>query len=216
MWFKSSKTPSRTERLEKAGKARARGRRKKALAEYFKLLEESPADHVVHAKIAPILADLRRYDDAWKSFRASAEGFFEKGFNDKAIGVYSLATNHMPRELRAWDALVRLQLKLGRKGDAIKTLQKARRHFRGRARRRDAIRLLNTAFELTPWKFEITYDLACQLAKSGKKDKALYLMQILAERDTGANIRRIRGAILRLSPAPSSAWMWVKAAVAGT
>ncbi|MFQ5586357.1 MAG: tetratricopeptide repeat protein [Thermodesulfobacteriota bacterium] len=216
MWFKRSTTYSRSDILDAAGKARARGKRRKAIAEYQKLLKADPGDYVVHGKVAPLLAERRLYVEAWSSFRAAGEGYLQKGFVDKARSVYVQATRCMPWEIETWKAVVGLQLDRGQRADALKTLIDGRRHFRGRRQRGEAICLLRMAQAISPGHFNVAFDLAQLLAKSGTKVEAMELLQGLAAREQGHNLRRIRGALLRVSPSPSSAWLWLRAAISNT
>ncbi|MFQ5330369.1 MAG: tetratricopeptide repeat protein [Thermodesulfobacteriota bacterium] len=210
MWIKNDKPFNRTEILDAAGKAMAGGRRKRAIAEYQKLLKVDSKDYVVHGKIAPLLAERRLYSESWSSFKAAGEGYIHKGFVDKAKGVYVQATRHLPYEIEAWKALVRLHLKRGHEADALKTLDDGRRHFRRRSQRSDAICLLRMTLEISPGNFEVISDLANLLVKSGNRDEAVRLLQGLAAREHGHNLRRTRGAMLRVSPSPSSAWQWLR------
>lgn len=210
MWFKRHKPYSRTEILEAAGKAQAKGKTKKAIAEYMKVLEANPDDHVVHGKVAPLLARTKQFSRSWSSFMAAGQGYELGGFGDKALSVYTHAARCMPLQVEAWESVTRLQLSRGLREDAVNTLLKGHRHFRGRRLREKAIRLLRRACEVIPRHFEVTFELARLLAKTGEKDEALRLLRGLAEREEGANLRRIRGAILRLSPTPASAWLWLR------
>ncbi len=213
MWFKRNKSYSRSEILDAAGKARARGRRKRAIAEYQKLLKADPGDYVVHGKIAPLLAERRNYSESWSSFKAAGEGYLHKGFVDKAKSVYIQAARHLPYEIEAWKAVVRLHLDRGHRADALKTLIDGRRYFRRRSQRAEAICLLRMAQGISPDHFDVTFDLAHLLAKTGEREEAVRLLEGLAAREQGHNLRRTRGALLRISPSPSSAWLWLRAAL---
>ena len=213
MWFKRNKSYSRSEILDAAGKARARGRRKRAIAEYQKLLNADPGDYVVHGKIAPLLAERRQYSESWSSFKAAGEGYLHKGFVDKTKGVYIQATRHLPYEIEAWKAVVRLHLDRGHRADALKTLDEGRRYFRRHNQRTEAICLLRMAQGISPGHFEVTFDLANLLAKTGEREEAVRLLEELAAREQGHNLRRTRGGLLRIAPSPSSAWLWLRTAL---
>jgi tetratricopeptide (TPR) repeat protein len=216
MLFKRRKSRTRSEILETAGKAQAKGKRKKAIVEYRKLLKTDPQDYVVHGKIAPLLAEAQKFSESWSSFKAAGEGYLHKGFDDKARSVYIQATRYLPNEIEAWEAVVGLQLDKGQRADALKTLFDGRRHFRRSSHRQEAIHLLRMAWDISPWHFEVTFDLAQLLAKTGEKEEALKLLNGLAERERGRNLRHIRGAILRTSPAIGSLWRWLRTALSNT
>lgn len=215
MWPKRAKSYSRSESLEAAGKAASRGKVKKAIGEYKKVLEADPGDHVVHGKLAPLHARAKKFREAWASFRAAGEGYLQKGFSAKAQSVYTQATRCIPEEVEAWEVLAGLQQERGLQADAVRTLLNGSFHFRRRQSRHKAVRLLRKAFGAAPWHFEVTLNLARITAKTGGKAEAIRLLNGLAEREKGRNLRTVRGAILRLSPTPASAWRWLRAAISG-
>src|SRR5439155_13870982 len=61
--------------LAAAEKARSRGRVRKAVRCYLKVLEHDPADHVVRSKLAPLLAKVGRWDEARQNFDKAAAGY---------------------------------------------------------------------------------------------------------------------------------------------
>ena len=210
------KTSSRSDILEAAGRAQAKGRRKRAITEYQKLLKENGEDYIVHGKVAPLLAECRRHEEAWASFRASGEGYLKDGFEDKAKSVYIQATRFLPYEINGWKRVVKLHIDRGHRADALKTLREGRRRFSRRSHRKEAIVLLRIAWKLTPWHFDVTFDLARLLAKSGDHDNAMRFLLGLAERENGYNLRRVRGAILKMAPGPHTAWLWLRASLMST
>lgn len=210
MFFKGRKSQSRTEILETAGKAQAGGKRRKAIAEYQKILKADPDDYVVHGKIAPLLARSKRFSESWSSFEASGQGYLQRGFVVQALSVYTQATRHMPRVINAWEAVVRLQIVRGQQADAVKTALVGQRNFRKPALRPEAVRLLRKAWEISPWHYEVTMELARLLSKTGEKKEAVRLLSVLAERERGRDLRRVRALILRISPSTGSLWRWVR------
>jgi len=58
--------------LDKADRARGRGSVRKAIRGYSTILQHDPTDHQAHARVAPLYAKTRRWDDARKSFDAAA------------------------------------------------------------------------------------------------------------------------------------------------
>ena len=98
----------RTDSMERAAKAAGRGRRKKAIAEYRKVLEHEPENPQVHSKLGVLLAETKQLPEAWKSFVIAAEGFKKQGFADRQFSVYSQATRYMPHEVELWETLAKL------------------------------------------------------------------------------------------------------------
>lgn len=210
MLFKKTASYNRAGSIEAAGEANARGKVKKAIAEYKKVLEADPKDQVAHMKIAPLLAASKNFTEAWKSFKAAAERYESLGFFNKAVGVYTQAVRCMPREAAVWESLAGLYLAKGRKADAISTLLKAHLNFRSRKLRYKAIKLLKGAFEIEPWSFEPTYALAKLLAKSGNKKEALTFLEGLAEREKKEKRKKALRAAFLIKPSFGTAWRWAR------
>lgn len=202
--------------LEAAEKYRTGGKRKKAIAEYRRILEHEPESTQIHAKLAPLLAETKQLDQAWKSFVAAAEGFKKQGFDEKAVAVYQQAARYLPQEVELWETIARMKAAKGKGPDALKTLLDGTVHFRKKALRPLAIRLLRLGFEIEPWEFKTTYALAGLLAKTGEREEALRLYEGLVDRTRRLKLRKVRAALFRLSPTPAAAWRWARAALRGT
>lgn len=207
LWNK--KAYSRTDTLAAADRARARGRRKKAIAGYRKVLAVDPGDAVVHGKLAPLLAAAGARADALASFRAAAAVHLRTGFPERAIAVLGQAADHYPDETALWDELGRLHLQRGRRADAVVALANGGARLL-RVRRPAAIRLLRNALELEPWHPAATMTLARALAAQGERGEALALLDGLAARVRGPRARAILGLAFRLAPSPRRLWRWAR------
>ncbi len=198
----------RTRALEAANQARSRGRRLKAIGEYQKILAHHPADAAVHGKLAPLLAEAERRDEALASFRAAAGDHDDRGFADRAIAVYVQAVGYFPKELALWEEIATLHLKRGRKADAVKVLLEARARHRRAAERPIAVRLLRRTLEIEGDHVAATADLARLLAREGGRAEALALLHRLLPKVQGAARRRLRRAELGVAPSLAALWRW--------
>ena len=201
--------------LDQAQRARNRGRRKRAIAIYQRILAVDPNDATVHRKIAPLLARSKRLPEAWDSYRRVAGQLQRQGFVDQAIGVYREATTSLWRERKLWLALADLEVERGRAPDAVGALLDGAHRLRKRSTREDALALLVRAREIQPTAFEPSFQLGGLLARAGARDKAKRVLLALVPRAHGRDLRRLRGRLFRLSPGPVTAWRWVTAAVRG-
>jgi tetratricopeptide (TPR) repeat protein len=198
--------------LRQAGKARTRGRLKKAVQLYQKVLSVEPQNAEIHRKLAPLLARTKKPDESLKSYRAAADDLIRGGFVDQAIGLYREAVQHLPPQCELFQAISDLELERGRKPDAIGALLDGRKHFRRRRDTAEAIRLLIGVRKLDPNHLDGSLDLALLLAKSGNRSHALRLLDGLAARKRGPALRRVRARQFRLSPGIASGWRWLRAA----
>ncbi|MFQ5989562.1 MAG: tetratricopeptide repeat protein [Candidatus Methylomirabilales bacterium] len=214
MWLTRGKSYDRFDILAAAEKARSKGRLRKAIAEYRKVLDVDPDDHVIHGKVAPLLAERKRLDEAWSSFVAAGDGYNQHGYINQAVSIYTQAARYLPRKREVWETIARLQEERGLPADGVKALLDGTRYFRRRDDRPEALHLLRLACKIQPWHFEATFLLAKVLAKAGDKGEAQELLTELAERVQGRNRRRARAALFRMSPSLGAAWHWVRAAIA--
>jgi len=203
----------RTRVLAAAAQAAARRRYSRAVALYRRVLAVEPDNGEIHEKVAPLLAQTRRDFDAWVSFRTAARAHASTGRPDLALAVYRTATRHLPRELAAWEAAADLQREKGRRGEAAQTLLEARDHFRRRDLQPQAIYLLRRVRQIEPWHFQTVLDLVRLLARTGQREEALKLLEGLASRSSGSELRRVRAAEFRLSPGLVRGWRWLRAAL---
>lgn len=205
----------RSATLALAEAARARGRRKKAIALYRKVLDADPKDLTVHGKIAPLLAKAGKRDEALASFRVAWEGQFRAGFVDRALAVLRQAVDLYPEEIALWEEIARLHLQRGRRADAVSALVEAGGRLWKSRQPLAAVKALRRALEIEPWQPEATMLLARALAKDGRIDDALSLLDGLGTRVRGKALRRARRLAFFLSPTPARLWRWLRAVLGG-
>lgn len=211
--FARRPTYDRTRVLAAAYQAAARRRYSRAVSLYRRVLAAEPDNGEIHEKVAPLLAQTGECFDAWVSFRTAARAHASAGRPDLALAVFRAATQHLPRELAAWEATADLQREKGRRGEAARTLLEARGHFRRRDLQPQAIYLLRRVRQIEPWHVESVLDLARLLARTRQREEALRLLEGLASRSSGPELRRVRAAEFRLSPGFRRAWRWLRAAL---
>lgn len=206
----------RTRFLQEASRARARGRRRKAVALLRRVLAVEPGNAELHARLAPLLAERRLRFDAWQSFKAAADAFLREGREDRALGVLREAARLLPRKLDAWLEIAALQQARERPAEAVQTLLEARQRFRRRRERSKAIFLLRRALALDPDEPAIALELARLLARSEQPEEALLLLDRLEARvearPEGAPpevLRRVRRARFRITRSLRDGWRWL-------
>ena len=214
MVFRRKSSYSRLDIMDDAARAAARGRGRKAIRGYSRVLDVDPLDFEAHSRVAPLFARAGEINKSWTSFRLVAETYLAKGFHAKAAGVYVQASRHMPKKKEVWESLSDVYLMRDLKADAVDSLFLGHRHFKGRYRA-TAIKFLEKAREIEPWRYNVTKRLARLLSRTGRKDEALSMLQGLAAREPGKNLRKVRGDIFRLSPGFNTAWLWLRAAIKG-
>ena len=202
----------RSTALATAEKARVRGSIRKAVKWYRKVLENEPGDAQVRAKIAPLLARLRRWDESRTAFEMAADNFLAQGFVPKAIAVWTLAAHTFPEHVEYWERIATQQVMSGHKADAVQALLDGRSRLRRKKQRPMAVLLLRQALALEPGRVEETLDLADLLRQDGIKDEARQLLQTTLLRVGRGKLRRkVRLAQLRIEPTFRGALDWALA-----
>ncbi len=197
--------------MKRAAAARAKGKHKKAIGLYQQVLEAEPDDPDIHKKLGPLLARTKQAPEALASFQIAADALVERGFNDQAIGLLRGAAGQLPCEVILWQSVAALELERGRRVDAVETLVEGRGHMRSRIQRPQAIELLTQARKIDPTHFEVSYDLAGLLGRTGQRPQALRLLSILAEHADRKHLARVRARQLRLAPEVGAIWRYLRA-----
>src|SRR5262245_49073845 len=93
------KAYSRRDSLTAASDAQKKGKQKKAIAEYKKILENDGPDPAIHHKLAMALAESKKLPEARENFMVAARAYEDRGFEDKALAVYTTAAHYLPTDL---------------------------------------------------------------------------------------------------------------------
>jgi tetratricopeptide (TPR) repeat protein len=199
--------------MEAAERARSRKQRRKAIALYRWVLAVEPNNVELHAKLAPLLAQTGQNFDAWRSYRVTASAALRERRDDKALAIYRDATTYLPHEIHAWQRLAHLLAKQGEREEAVGVLIEGSRQFRTPFLRSEAVHLLRRARLIDPWHFDVVFELAQHLGRSGQCEEARLLFEGLARRSGGHRLRRVRTAQVRLDKSPAAAWRWLRSLV---
>ena len=200
--------------LAEAENARARGRRRRAISFYRRILAAEPHNPELHARVAPLLAATGKRFDAWQSYRQAAEAHLKNQSRDEALALYREATKILPRQFEAWQWVAKLELARGRNNAALSALLEGRSRFRSRRRRPEAIVLLREAKSIDASRIDIVLDLARLLRRSGQSPEAQWILAQLGEKMSGRDLRIVRGAQWRIEPSLKHSWNWLRAAFA--
>lgn len=211
MFGRSSKPPpvNRSEVLATADKLRVKGKYKKAVVEYRKLIAIDPTDADVHSKLAPLLVKVGERDEALKSWRAAADAFLQRGFADRAIAMYTQASVAFPKEPSVWERMGRLHFERGRRAEGVKALLAGAAQLKSKPQRPAAEKLLRQALEFEPMHIDATVALCRVLKSGGRKPEARQMLVALRTAIRGPALKRVRSAELRLFPGFGSFFRWL-------
>ena len=196
--------------LEAAARATARRQRHEAIRYYRRVLVVEPQNPDIHRRIAPLLAQTKQPFDAWLSFRAAARSLLRQGQEDRALALYREAAQRLPRNVEAWCALARLEIKRRQPTRAFDALVQGSRKLRRRADRPGAIHLLRQALELQPRHLEATLELARVLCHSRRREEARLLLESFTASAGRPDRRRACAALLIFFPSLRHVWLWLR------
>ena len=200
----------RNDVLRKAEEYRSRGRIRKAIREYEKILAVDPQDIDAHAKAAPLYIRIGRKDKAKASLRKVVAGYEKQGFVDKAIGMLRLALKLDRRDLGTRLHLADLYLGKELTENALKLLERARRTFRGKLFLKEALAVEGKILCITPDDFRAQVSMVRLLFKAGRdyegRDRLRRMEAQWALKGNSKNWRKTRWLLSRHAPSLSNSW----------
>ncbi len=205
----------RRQLLSAAHRARNRGRARRAIALYRRILLEEPGNVEVALRAAPLLAVHGEAFEAWQLFRMATHELRRERRYEACLAALRDACRCVPYEYDAWRMCAELELKLGREELAYETLLEGRRQFEGPRGSAQAIALLVRARAIEPWDADVALDLAALYAQTGQLEVALEMLSSLAPRVWGRDLRRVRWLQWRITLSFRHAWLWLQALLGG-
>jgi len=203
----------RKEVLRRAEQYRVRGRIRKAIRAYEEILAVDPRDTDVHIRIAPLYIRTRRREQAKGSLRQASAWYERQGFVEKAIAALRMILAIDRRDLSAYVHLADLQLGRGHKGDALNLLSRARRAFRRRKYRDEALKIEEKIFGVTPDDFQVQISLVRLLWGAGRRRDAIDRLRKMerewSHKGNRHHWRKTRSYLFRLTPSRSTGWSYL-------
>lgn len=199
---------NRDEILSIAEKHRSRGRFRKAIREYEKILSVDRRDIDVQMKVAPLYVRAGRKEQAKNSLRQVISWYEKRGFNEKAIAMLQLTLTVDRRDLGAYLHLAALYIGKDHAADARNVLDAARKAFRGKKYRIEALAVEKEILNLAPDDFPAQVSLLRLLWKTGKRqempDRLRCMEEQWARRGYKKNWRKTRLLFCRYFPSWST------------
>ena len=200
----------RTGILRKAEGFRSRGRVRKAIREYEKVLAVDPQDIEVHTKVAQLYIRAGRKDQAKASLKRVIQWNESEGFLDKAIAMLRVAQGVDRRDLDVYLHLAELYLGKGVKGDALRLLEGARKAFRRKPFRKEAIAVEEKILSFAPDDFPAQVSCVRLLWRAGRRyeagERLWHMESHWALRKNVRHWRKTRWLLCRHAPSLATGW----------
>jgi tetratricopeptide (TPR) repeat protein len=166
----------RNEILRRAERFRSRGRVRRAIREYERVLAVDPQDIEVHTKVAQLYIRRGRKEEAKASLKRVTDWYEEQGFSDKEIATLRLAQRLDRRDLAVYLRLADLYLAKGLRADALRLLEAGRRAFRRKRFFREAIAVEQKILSFVPSAFRAQVSLVRLLWRAKRRHDAKELL----------------------------------------
>jgi tetratricopeptide (TPR) repeat protein len=150
-----------------------RGRPKRALALYLKVLKANPDDTRVLNRAGDLCARLSRNTEAVSFYRRAALLFSQQGFHDKAIALCKMIIRLDPTLIEVMETLAKLQAGQGLVHEAVSQYEAVAVYYRQSNQPRRAIEAQQAIVELQPNDPSRRLELANLYQQNGRAQEAL-------------------------------------------
>jgi pilus assembly protein FimV len=157
----------------------------KAIAIYKKVAKLAPEDTKPLEKLADLYVQSGILSEARPLFLQLAEAHLKAGRREAAAALLRKLLEAEPDNLRVQMRLAEVQLAMGQKDDAAKTLLTCAERQLEHRDPEEAFKLVNRALELAPGSIPAMMVKAAALTASGKQAEAAKLLEALPELDSG-------------------------------
>jgi pilus assembly protein FimV len=190
--------------MKDAQKYVAKGQFDKAIAEWKKLLRESPSDPNIYNTIGDLCLKKDAKGDAVDAYRKAADILAEDGFTSKAIALYKKVLNINPQEIEVYLALGDLNAEKGLVGAAIENYKLVADHYTQQKDMVKALGIYQKMADLNPSNIAFRIKLGDMYAKDGMKAEAANAYLAAADAQVAKNAfqeaRQLFEKVLSLDP----------------
>jgi len=190
--------------IKEAQKFVSKGQFDKAIAEWKKLLKDTPDDPNIYNTIGDLCLKKDAKADAVEAYSKAAESLAADGFTSKAIALYKKVLNINPQKIEAHLALGDLNAEKGLIGAALESYKVAADHFTHQNDMVRALGIYQKMADLNPSNVTFRIKLGDMYAKGGMKAEATRAYLAAADAQVSKNAfqdaRQLFEQVLSLDP----------------
>jgi len=190
--------------IKEAQKFVSKGQFDKAIAEWKKLLRESPSDPNIYNTIGDLCLKKDAKADAVDAYKKAADILTEDGFTSKAIALYKKVLNIDPQKIEVYLALGDLNAEKGLTGAALENYKLIADHYTHQKDMVKALGIYQKMADLSPSNIAFRIKLGDMYAKDGMKMEAAKAYLAAADTQMSQNAfqdaRQLFEKILSLDP----------------
>lgn len=184
-----------------------KGMHAEALPYLEQAVQLDPRNEITRSKLAALLLELNRKDDAFREYMAAAESFAVRGELEKTLSIYSILIILQPGAVKARKELSYLFARMGRPDAAAEQLKWVVDFYMQYGQTKGAMEAVNSMLELQPEDGMSHYLLGQINKQAGKKAQAVqaYERAVKLLMDAGEEHRAYQALKEGLEIAPSNA-----------
>ncbi|HUL01556.1 MAG TPA: tetratricopeptide repeat protein [Nitrospirota bacterium] len=190
--------------IKEAQKYVSKGQFDKAIAEWKKLLKETPDDPNIYNTIGDLCLKKDSKADAVDAYSKAAESLAADGFTSKAIALYKKVLNINPQKIEAHHALGDLNAEKGLIGAALESYKIVADHFSHQNDMGKALGIYQKMADLNPANVTFRIKLGEMYAKDGMQAEAVKAYLAAADSQISKNAfqdaRQLFEKVLSLDP----------------
>ena len=190
--------------IASAEKYLQKGRIESALADYMKVLDETPNDIGILNKVGDLLVRLNRHDESIPYFNRIAEHYSHDGFYVKAIAMYKKVNRLDPSKLEIYERLAELYSKQGLAQEAKSQYQVLADHYLKQDNTGGAVAIFQKMVQADPGNIQLHVKMADLLTQVRRVPDALKEYAIVAgmlrDRSAHAEAIQVYQKALKLAP----------------
>ncbi len=158
--------------VKEAQKFAAKGQFDKAIAEWRKLVKESPKDPNLFNTIGDLCLKKNAKTDAVEAYKRAADLLAEDGFTSKAIALYKKVLNIDKNQIDVHLALGDMNAEKGLTGNALENYKFVADHYKKQNNNAKALGIYQRMADLNPANVSFRVKLAEMYSKEGMKSEA--------------------------------------------
>jgi pilus assembly protein FimV len=159
--------------IKEAQKFASKGQFDKAIAEWRKLVKESPNDATLFNTIGDLCLKKNSKAEAVDAYKRAADLLAEDGFTSKAIALYKKVLNIDPEKIEVHLALGDMNAEKGLTGNALESYKKVADHYKKKNEMPKALGIYQKMADLSPANMAFRMKLAEMYLKEGMQKEGV-------------------------------------------
>lgn len=191
--------------IDKAQKLAAKGQISQAIAEWQRLIAETPNDGNIYNTIGDLHLKANQKNEATHAYLKAADAFKVAGFELKSIAVYKKIIKVDPSQMEVYEKLADVHAERGLTGNAVEDYLKVAKHYVKQGDFLSALSVYRKLANLDPQNSSIRLKIAEMCQKQGLEKEAVEeygkVLDIYESKSMVSESKALLEQILKIDPA---------------